>query len=200
VRREVRWVLAAGVALALGTTCAEPYSRLAAPYYAMVARLIASPKPWKIIDVSVSHGERDAAPTLRLIGDVRRARTDPLPAAIVTTRLQVGTVVQTPVVFWTLLGLWPAKSKRQRVANISLGIVVFLGLEAATTVYQLVNPLSDAAAVLTGDFDPVTPWERWSRFIEAGGRFVLAVCAAIFTSAVVRRIPGLKLQTDAAIA
>lgn len=192
MRREVRWALAAGVALALGTACGEPYSRLAAPYYAVVARLIATAKPWRIVDVSVAHGEQGAAATLRLIGEVRRARTDPTPAAIVTSRLQAGAVVQTPVVFWTLLGLWPAKSMRQRVACIALGIVVFVGLEAATTVCQLVNPLSDTSAVLAGDFDPVTPWERWSRFIEAGGRFVLAVCAAIFTAAVVSRIPGLK--------
>jgi hypothetical protein len=198
VRREVRWALAAGAALALGATCAAPYTRLAAPYYAVAARLIAAGKPWKIVDIRVSRGEQGAAATLRLVGEVRRVRTDPIPGAIVTSRLQAGAVFQTPVIFWTLLGLWPAKSMRQRAAYIALGIVVFLGLEVATTVCQLVNPLSDAAAVLAGDFDPLTPWERWSRFIEAGGRVVLGVCAAIFTAAVVSRIPGLKLQSDAA--
>jgi hypothetical protein len=32
----------------------------------------------------------------------------------------------------------------------------------------------------TGNPDPATASEHWSRFIEASGRFVLAVCAAVF--------------------
>lgn len=35
--------------------------------------------------------------------------------------------------------------------------------------------------MLNGDPDPLTPWERYSRFLEGGGRFVLEVLGALLT-------------------
>jgi hypothetical protein len=61
---------------------------------------------------------------------------------------------------------------------------VFLALEAATTGCQLLHSMAEASAILAGE-DPVTFWERWSRFLEAGGRFVLEVATALVTVAAV---------------
>jgi len=186
VRREIRWVVVAVTTLTLGATCAEPYARLAAPYYAVVARLIAQAHPWQIVDLSVGPGTSGPGRVMRLTGLVREQRDDPEPAAKIDCRLQVAAVVESPVIFWTLLLLWPAASIRQRLAFLASGFPVFLCLEAATSVCQLVNPLAYASAVLAGDPEPLTLWERWSRFIESGGRVVLAVCAAILTVTFVR--------------
>jgi hypothetical protein len=50
--------------------------------------------------------------------------------------------------------------------------------------------MAQASAMLAGDSDPVTPWDRWSRFLEAGGQFVLAFGSAILVAAMTRRTRG----------
>jgi len=70
-----------------------------------------------------------------------------------------------------------------------VGIPVFLGLEAATTVCQLLSPLAYGSAVLTGDASPLTWWDRWSRFLENGRRIALAVTAATLAVAAARINP-----------
>jgi hypothetical protein len=97
----------------------------------------------------------------------------------VIARLQVGAAVETPLVFWTALLLWPAESWEQRLRLLALGIPMFFALVSVTTVAQLVTELSATSAILAGDPDPLTLWERWSRFLEAGGRFVLELCTAL---------------------
>lgn len=184
---DLRWLLAASLALVIGMSGAESYARLAAPYYATVARIIARGHPWSISRVEVANDERSHGSVLRLMGEVRAANDDPGPAAMIRARLQVGAVIQIPILFWTLLLAWPTPTIARRVALLAVGLPVFLGLEAATTVCQLLNPLAYASAVLAGTPNPVTLWEGWSRFIESGGRFVLALCAALITIAAVSR-------------
>jgi hypothetical protein len=174
------------VALAIGVTCAEPYARLAASYYAAVDRLIALSHPWQVISVEVQQGKTNLAAELQLHADVFRHAGALKPAARVVGRVQVGEVIETPIVFWTLLLMWPAASIRQRVIRLVLGIPVFLGLEAITTATQLILPMAQASAMLAGDPDPVTPWDRWSRFLEGGGQFVLASGFAIPVVAMTR--------------
>ena len=91
----------------------------------------------------------------------------------------MGEVIETPLVFWTLVLLWPARTARQRVWRVAAGLPLFLALEAVTTGCQLVHPLAEASALLAGEQDPITVWEYWSRFLEAGGRFGLEVAAAL---------------------
>jgi hypothetical protein len=88
-------------------------------------------------------------------------------------------VVETPLVFWSLLLLWPARTRRQWMLRVALGIPLFVGLESATTACQLVHSLAEASALLNGERNPVTSWEHWSRFLEAGGRFVIEVVVAL---------------------
>jgi hypothetical protein len=101
------------------------------------------------------------------------------PAALVVNTVQVGEVVETPLVFWTLLLLWPARSRRQLVLRIAIGVPLFVGLESATTACQLVHSLAEASALLNGERNPVTWWDQWSRFLEAGGRFVIEVVVTL---------------------
>ena len=101
----------------------------------------------------------------------------------------MGEAVETPIVFWTLVLLWPARTAREYLVRLAVGIPVFLGIEAATTACQLVNPLAEASALLAGEQSPLTLWERWSRFLEAGGRFALEVAAAILPIALDLRRP-----------
>ena len=186
MRREWHWALAAAAALAVGALCAEPYARLAAPYYAATARLIAQPYPWEIASVQVGQNATDPGTVLRLTGFVRAHRDDPQPMGKLVSKLQVGALGESPVVFWTILLLWPATAMRQRFAFLAVGIPTFLLLEAGTTVCQLLSPLAYGSAVIAGNQDPITAWERWSRFLEAGGRVALAAVAALLTISLVK--------------
>jgi hypothetical protein len=181
MRREIWWGLIAIAVLALASAGAQRYARLATQYYAAVARMIALGHPWQIVSVEVRPSAAGTGSELVLIGDVRRRSSDARPGARVVAHVQVGEVVETPAVFWTMLLLWPAGSIRQRLMRIAVGLPVFLGLEAITTVAQLVHSLPEASAVLAGEGDPITVWDRWSRFLEAGGRFVVEVSGVLLT-------------------
>jgi hypothetical protein len=186
MRPNMRWALAATAALAIGIYCAAPYAQLAAPYYAAVDRLIATGHPWEVTGVGVNPGKSKLSQELQMEGYVRRDMNAEKPAARVIGRVQVGEVIETPLVFWTLLLLWPAASIRQRATRLMIGVPVFLGLEAITTATQLALPLAQASAILAGDSDPVTAWDYWSRFLEAGGQFVLICCGAFIVAPVPR--------------
>ncbi len=190
MRSELRWGLAAVAALAIGVTGAESYARLAAPYYAAVARLVAVTHPWEVTDVEVRAGKTDLTAELQLQANVFRYSGAETPAARVRGRVQVGEVIETPIVFWTVLLMWPAASIRQRMLRSVVGIPAFLGLEAVTTATQLILPMAQASAILAGDPNPVTLWDHWSRFLEAGGQFVLACGLAILVATTTSRWRG----------
>jgi len=175
-------------ALAVGASCAETYARMATPYYAAVARLLAYGHPWTIVSVDVRHGSSSPGSALTLISDVRSAAQDARPAARVVARVQVGEAVEAPVVFWTMLLVWPAASLRQRLLRCAVGVPVFLGLEAVTTVVQLVHTLPATSALIAGAASPITGWELWSRFLEAGGRFVVESCSVVLCIAIAGRL------------
>jgi hypothetical protein len=183
MRRNLRYVLAATVALILGATFAETYARLAIPYYEVVTSVIADLHPWRVLDLSLDRGRSNPGASLRMTGEVRRSRDDLEPAARVIIDVQVGEVIETPVVFWAVVFVWPMTTLRRRLVCVAVGIPMFLVLEAATTGCQLVHSMADASAMLAGEADPLTAWERWSRFLEAGGRFALELCAAVLTVA-----------------
>lgn len=194
MRPEWRWIGGAVLALAVGAIGAKPYARLAAPYYQAVARMIAEGRPWQVVKVEVASSTSTPGAVLRLTGFVREFRSDPKPQMRLVGKLQVAAVAESPLIFWTLLLLWPAASYRQRLARLAVGVPAFLSLEAATTVCQLLNPLAYGSAVLSGVRDPLTPWERWSRFLEAGGRVAIALTAALLTIAATQVI-GARTRT-----
>ena len=181
MRLEWRWAIIAALALTIGATCAEGYARLTVPYYTAVTTLIADFHPWRIVSLVVKPDESSHGMVLRLTGEVRRHRDDPLPAAMVVNRVQVGEAIETPVIFWCLLLAWPAQTVRQRLIRLAVGVPVFLALEGVTTACQLVYSMARASAMLAGEQSPLTLWDRWSRFLEAGGRFVVEVTAALVT-------------------
>lgn len=127
MRPEVRWGLTAILALGLGVMLAKPYARLAAPYYGAIARLIAVHHPWEVTTVEVAAGTSGLGAELRLEGHVRRHREDQIPAARVIGRVQVGEVIETPLLFWALLLMWPARSPAQRIARLGIGVPVGWG-------------------------------------------------------------------------
>jgi hypothetical protein len=184
--------LAAAAALAVGVTCAAPYARLMVPFYAAVARLMALGHPWEIVVVGVRTGQHGPGAELYLEGTVRRTGGDSVPRARLITHVQVGEVVESPVVFFTLLLVLPVSSTRRRLVNLAVGLPVFFVLEAITTAAQLMHSMAEASAILAGQQDPLTLWERWSRFLEAGGRFVVEICAAFLTIALARRTTSSK--------
>jgi len=196
MRREVRWALAASAALALGVLLAEPYARLAAPYYKAVAQLAAGFHPWQIESVGVQPGSSRLSAEVQLRGEVRRIPEQRRPSASVVGRVQVGEVVETPVIYWTLILMWPAASKRIGWLRAGIALPVFLALEALTTGTQLILPLAQASAMLAGIQDPLTSWDRWSRFLEAGGQFVVVAAAAIVVTSW-RRQPRATLGATA---
>ncbi len=179
MRREAGWAIAAIAAFTVGSACAKSYARLAGPYYAAVARFIAAGHPWEVVSIEVKPSEIGPGSVLALNGNVRRQARDERPAARVVARVQVGEVIETPMVFWTLLLIWPAASARQRLARCAVGLPIFAGLEAVTTAVQLMHNLPEVSALLAGEKNPLTLWERWSRFLEGGGRYVVEMCAVV---------------------
>jgi hypothetical protein len=184
---ERRWLMAAMVALLVGALGAQTYAQLAVPYYRIAATWVARGRPWTITRVDVAPDAARPGVFVRLHGEVRAAANAAQPAATLVGRVQAGAAIEGPLIFWTLLLAWPAQARR-RGAWLLMGVPVFLGLEAATTVCQLLNGFADASAVIAGDSGSITGWERWSRFIESGGRDVLALCAALLTVASARRL------------
>jgi hypothetical protein len=190
VRREWRIGLGAALALAGGAALAEPYAHLALPYYAAVDRLIARAYPWSIAEVGVTAAPGGHGKVLRLVGEVRRERGDARPAALVVSRVEVGQAIETPLVFWTLLLAWPAANGRERWVRLAVGVAMCLGLEAVTTAVQLVHSMGETSALLAQPSPPpsdggaLTVWERWSRFLEAGGTVAVSAAAALVTLAV----------------
>ena len=182
MRRELRFGLVAVVALLVGTAGARYYAQLAVPYYAGAAGLIARFHPWRVVSLEMKNDPKSHSTILLLKGEVFRTRADRSPAAVVMSRVQIGEVVESPLIFWTVLLLWPTAGT-PRWLRLAMGIPVFPGLEVLTTVCQLIQPLSDASAMLAGDIDPLTLLDRWSRFLEAGGRFVVEVVAALLAIA-----------------
>lgn len=180
MRREWQWMLVAAIALSLGTLGAEAYARLLTPYYVGVSRLIARAYPWTIAAIDIGTSSRGPGKALRLTGFFRESAADNAPAGEIDAELQIAAVMETPVVFWTVLALWPlgGAGLRRRLEVLLVGVPVFLGLEAATTVCQLLSPLAYGSAVLAGDPQPSTWWDGWSRFIENGGRIALALVGA----------------------
>lgn len=199
MRRDTWRAVAAIAALSVGASCAEGYARLAAPYYGAVARLLAVGHPWTIVGVGVAPSDVGPGTVLRLVGEVRRQAGDVDPAAIAIARVHVGEVVEGPVVFWTMLLLWPGGPLRQRLLRCCVGLPIFLALEAATTAVQLVHNLPAVTAILAGAADPVTPWECWSRFLEGAGKYVLEVCGVLLAIAIARalRAPRVTLVAQA---
>lgn len=187
MRREWRFVLIAVSALVLGAVGAESYARLATPYYLTVARWIARGHLWDVVEMGVGPSRSGPGTLLRLTGTVRARPEDSRPSGRFIAKLQVAAVVESPAIFWTILLAWPISSFRKRLALLAIGVPIFLGLEAVTTVCQLLNPLAYGSAVLAGDPDPVTLWEHWSRFLEAGGRVALACCASLCAIALVEK-------------
>ena len=165
-------------------TLAQPYAHIAAPFYEAVDRLIAISHPWDITSVDVRPGRSNLSAEVQLWAFVRQHVDDPTPAARVVARVQVGEVVEGPMVFWAIVLAWPAVSIRARLLRSLVGIPVFLLVEAITTAAQLIVPMAQASAILGGDANPVTVWDYWSRFLEAGGQFALACSAAVMVVAI----------------
>ncbi len=185
MRPERRLILGAIVALGVGVIAAKPYARLAAPYYQRVAEWVAEGRPWEIERVEVVPSPSGLGAVLRLTGEVSKYVAAVKPSARLVSKLQVAAVIESPAIFWTTLLIWPAASQRQRLLRAFAGIPIFLGLEAGTTVCQLLSPLAYASATVASEHPTVTSWELWSRFLEGGGRIALALVAATLTASIV---------------
>jgi hypothetical protein len=190
VRRELAVALVALAALAIGAVGAGTYARLALPYYRLASRLLVSGHPWTVTSLNVVRDRGSPGVVLLLTGNVRTSAAAPEIAAAIVSRLHVGAAIEAPLVFFSVLALWPASSRGQRWRMIAAAIPVWLALEVVSVVVPLLEPMASASAILAGDPDPLTLWERWSRFLEAGGRFALAAACALATLALTARGRG----------
>ncbi len=172
--------------LCVGALGADPYARLTAPYYEALAALVARSHPWVVTGIDVGADGNHPGLFLRLHGDVHRLG-NAAAAARVVTRVQAGGVIEAPLIFWTIVLAWPRRTLRARLLLLACAIPMAIALDGITTVCQLLNGFAEASAVIAGNPNPLTPWERWSRFIESGGRDVLALCGALATLALAPR-------------
>ncbi|HEY4209988.1 MAG TPA: hypothetical protein VGM84_00795 [Steroidobacteraceae bacterium] len=187
MRRDVPRVIIALAALLAAAVYSESYARLMSPAYLVVARFLADNQPWDITAVEVEPGKADIHGELHLRADIRRHLGDSKPVARVVGHLQVGSVVETPLIFWAILLLWPSGSGERTLLAILAGIPVAIALEALTTVAQLVAPLAGASALIAGQAHGAT-LEKWSALLEEGGRVVICVLAALLVIALARRL------------
>jgi hypothetical protein len=158
------------------------------PFYRVAARIISYDPRWQVEDVETSQSEHSPGRELKLHGAVRRLDTDTQPAARLIRRMAVGGVVEIPILFWALLIAWPLASWKKRLILLALGVPASLVLESITTVCQLVGEMAAVSAMLGGDPNPVTLWDRWSDFIEAGGREALTLLFVLACVALVERV------------
>jgi len=186
VLARTRVAIVVAAVLASGALGAEHYARLIAPYYAIAARCIAAPRPWTVTDLRVVDDDRSPGIVLRLQGAVRATPSDTAVAATTVSRMHVGAVIETPLVLWTVLALWPVSTPRMRWRLLAAGIPLWVALEILATVVPLLGPLAAASAVLAGAADPLTLWDHWSRFLETGGRFALPLAAGMLLAASAR--------------
>jgi len=142
--------------------------------------------------------DRGPGYVLTSISDVRRRSADTRAPARTVARVQVGEAIETPLVFWALLLLWPAKSMRARLWRVGVGLPLFLGLEAVTTAVQFIYMLPEVSARLAGETDPITLLERWSRFLEAEGSYVVEALFVFATLELADRGFSAKLSPSAA--
>lgn len=177
--RELRLFLIMAITLAVGLAGARTYARMMVPYYAAMGRLLAGLHTWQVQEVGMSREGPGGAQEVRLVAIVRKIPSQPLPALRVESTMDVGDVVQLPVIFWGILLAWRADTMRQLLQRLAMGVPVFLTLETVTTVCQLVGPMAEAAEYLNGNPHPVTAWEIWARLLETGGRQALAAVAAL---------------------
>jgi len=177
------------LALASGAFLERPYLACMTPIYAAASTVIARLNAWTVLDVQTTADPHSPGRVLRLRGLVAN-RSAPSQSALIISRLQVGAPLETLVVFWALLVACSLSSRRRLLLSIALGVPVFLGIEAAMTVSQLVGPLASAPQLLAGAAEPMTPWEHWSRFLEAGGRVAVGITAALMTAALTEAVLG----------
>jgi len=164
-----------------------------------MVRLIAWGHPWEIVAVDVVPNDLGPGSVLKMVANVRRTPADIMPAADTVARVHVGEVVAGPLVFWTLLLMWPARRITLRLCRVIVGFAVFALAEGLTTAVQLMHDLPAISEMLEGVPDPFTPWERWSRFLEGGGHFVIDVCGVVVTLWIARYLAGMGRRNGAEI-
>jgi hypothetical protein len=91
----------------------------------------------------------------------RVAGLPPVPSTRDARRsICVPVLVETPVLFGTVVPVWPMATLRRRLVCVAVGIAVFLVLEAATTGCQLVHSMAEASAILAGEVHPLAAWDN----------------------------------------
>jgi hypothetical protein len=180
---------AALVLSVLGTLAAAPYARLVAPLLERIAVGLGSVHGWQVEQALVERDARTGATVLRLQGTVRKGRAATDPWARINSHADAGAIVETPIVFLTVLIAWPARSARRRLALLALGLPVLLGVDALASAAALLDGFANAQAALDGRAGSVSAWERWSDFCESGGRVALAIAAAVLLAALAGAAP-----------
>jgi hypothetical protein len=114
LRLQLRFVLAATMALGIGACGAEFYARLAAPFYAGAAALLANNSQWQVTGVDVASEAAHPGIFVRFHGAISGPTKVSRPAATLITRIQVGAAIEAPLVFWALLLAWQTTQRAQR--------------------------------------------------------------------------------------
>lgn len=171
--------------LMLCALLATPYARAVAPFYGAIAGWWCPQDDSQMLSLKVVRDDLSPATSLRLVAAVRGARSH-YRQAIVVSRVQVGAVAETLLMFWMPLLLWPMPLRR-RLWTLVLALPLFATVDACMTVGQLLAPIAQTAADLMDGAQTITAWTHWSQFLEQGGRFVCEVCAALMVIAVATR-------------
>jgi hypothetical protein len=191
MRPEPRALLVVALLLAGAALGAAHYGELMSPFYAVAAQTLGETSGWQVVSADVrasKHGPgRVVALTAEFYAEPAGTPHGATPAARVVSEVQVGAVAEGPVVLLAILSLWPLAAGVRRRRLWLAGLPALLVLELLTTVPQLMHAMPAVAAMAAGAGDRVTLLDRWSEFIEGGGRFALACTLAVLTASLAGR-------------
>ena len=176
MRTERRGTVAALLLGAAGIVGASTYAGWTVPLHRVAAAWAAQSCACRIANVSVVQPGAGSTSALQLTAVVTEGPADSIPVAVVANRVNVGGIVQVPIVLLGLLLAWPAHARRDCAVRGALALLALPLLELLTTGSQLVAPLWALGAEM--QLRSVHGWMTgWTQFIESGGR--IAVTAAI---------------------
>ena len=183
MRAEWRAIAVVLTLLLAGALGASRYAAVLCPYYVVAVSTLGADAGWQVVSVNVRDSNHGPGRVVALTADLYSRASASQAAARVVSEVQVGAVAEGPVVLFSILALWPLQAGRRRWRLLLAGVAALLLLELVTTVPQLMHAMAAVAAMAAGEPDHTTAWDRWTSFLEGGGRFAVECALAVLTAA-----------------
>lgn len=174
----VRFLIAYSVTLTASLLWGERYVEFLLPAYRWEIAIFMP--EYRIVSLGIHdiHGESAIRLTLELVRYLSVGSQLFPPGGIVFGSTLTGQALQHPIVLLSLVVAWPARDVRERTMSLLAAIPFLLLLEWLDIPWVLMGSVQDLV------FARVAPDETsaaiiWMNFLNGGGRFALAIAAAL---------------------